>query len=396
MLLKDTGKKLALEGVPYYLAVLSASKRFSSKQFKKIISCKSLRFATPQEVHEKTGCLPGAVPPFGKVFGVPVWVDRSLSKQDSINFNAGLRTHSISMSYEDYFKAEEPTFHVFTDEEIELGDLPEIKVAEKKDNREAKKAERLAARQNKVAAQVEEAKKDPNDPSAHLFGERELNRSQCNPEDRFTKKYTAIADIDASLDGQEVLVRARLHNTRGKGKLAFLVLRERYSTIQGLVQAEGDISKGMVNYASKVPKESIVEVKAKVSVPPAPVEFCTQKVDLIIQEFWVENKSAPILPFQIDDASRLVTDQAAEAGLGGAEEKKEGEDDKKGAMVLQDIRLNNRIIDLRVPTNQAIFRLQSGVCRLYREFMLDNNFVEIHSPKMIGGASEGGSNVFKF
>lgn len=80
MVLKDTGKKLALDGVPFYLAVLSASKRFNSKAFKKIINCKSLRFATPEEVFQTTGCLPGAVPPFGKIFGVPVWVDRSLSK----------------------------------------------------------------------------------------------------------------------------------------------------------------------------------------------------------------------------------------------------------------------------------------------------------------------------
>merc|ERR1712086_304929 len=74
---------------------------------------------------------------------------------------------------------------------------------------------------------------------------------------------------------------------------------------------------------------------------------------------------------------------------------KEGEKGaKKGAVVKQDIRLNNRIIDLRVPTNQAIFKLQSGVCRLYREFMLKNGFMEIHTPKLIGGASEGGANVF--
>ena len=65
-------------------------------------------------------------------------------------------------------------------------------------------------------------------------------------------------------------------------------------------------------------------------------------------------------------------------------------------VVKQDVRLNNRIIDLRVPTNQAIFRLQSGVCQIYREFMYDNGFVEIHTPKLIAGASEGGANVFKF
>ena len=47
MLIKDTGKKLTNEGVQYYLAVLSASTRFNSKQFKKVINCKSIRFATP-------------------------------------------------------------------------------------------------------------------------------------------------------------------------------------------------------------------------------------------------------------------------------------------------------------------------------------------------------------
>ena len=80
MLIKDSGKTLTLEGLPYYLAVLSAASRFSSKHFKKIINCKNMRFATPQEVFETTGCLPGAVPPFGKMFGCKVFVDRSLSK----------------------------------------------------------------------------------------------------------------------------------------------------------------------------------------------------------------------------------------------------------------------------------------------------------------------------
>ena len=95
-----------------------------------------------------TGQLNGAVSPFGSIFNVPVWVDRSLSKQENINFNAGLRTHSISMTYADYFKAEQPTWHVFTDEEIALGDLPvEDRKAEPKINdREAAKAARLAAR----------------------------------------------------------------------------------------------------------------------------------------------------------------------------------------------------------------------------------------------------------
>jgi len=96
--------------------------------------------------------LVGAVPPFGKIFGLPVYVDRSLTKQENINFNAGLRTKSIQITYADYIKAESEAKHnVFTDEEIELGDLP---AEEKKEAasggaeaREAAKAARLAKRQ---------------------------------------------------------------------------------------------------------------------------------------------------------------------------------------------------------------------------------------------------------
>merc|ERR1712166_826532 len=90
----------------------------------------------------------------------------------------------------------------------------------------------------------------------------------------------------------------------------------------------------------------------------------------------------------------------ADEGLGGGDKedkKEEGkETETKSSMVYQDTRLNNRVIDLRVPTNQAIFKIQAGVCKLFREFMDQRGFMEIHSPKMIGGASEGGANIFRF
>lgn len=62
--------------------------------------------------------------------------------------------------------------------------------------------------------------------------------------------------------------------------------------------------------------------------------------------------------------------------------------------VNQDTRLDNRVLDLRTPANQAIFRLEAGVCRLFRETLTKAGFVEIHTPKIIPAASEGGANVF--
>lgn len=103
----------------------------------------------------------------------------------------------------------------------------------------------------------------------------ELNRSQGDPELRFTKVLTPVASIDASSEGKEVIVRGRLHNSRQSGNLCFIVIRQQYSTIQAVLQKSEVISKGMVTYAGKVSKESIIEVKAKVMKPGKPVETCS-------------------------------------------------------------------------------------------------------------------------
>lgn len=61
----------------------------------------------------------------------------------------------------------------------------------------------------------------------------------------------------------------------------------------------------------------------------------------------------------------------------------------------QNTRLDNRILDLRVPANQAIMRISAGICKYFRRFLEDRDFVEIHSPKLLGGTSEGGAEVFR-
>lgn len=54
-----------------------------------------------------------------------------------------------------------------------------------------------------------------------------------------------------------------------------------------------------------------------------------------------------------------------------------------------------RVLDLRTPTSQAIFKLQAGVCELFRKALSKRDFIEIHTPKIISAASEGGANVFE-
>ena len=109
-----------------------------------------------------------------------------------------------------------------------------------------------------------------------------------------------------------------------------------------------------------IPKESIVDVQAQVKKSPEKIEGCTQKdVELHVKQIWVVSQSEPVLPLQIDDASRKVT-----------EEDEEGLNIK----VNQDTRLDNRILDLRTPTNQAIFRLEGTIPFSFDLFDLTNYF----------------------
>ena len=60
-----------------------------------------------------------------------------------------------------------------------------------------------------------------------------------------------------------------------------------------------------------------------------------------------------------------------------------------------DCRMDYRWIDLRRDANHLMLRLQTTLTGAMREFLLSKNFVEIHTPKLIGAASESGSDVFE-
>lgn len=60
-----------------------------------------------------------------------------------------------------------------------------------------------------------------------------------------------------------------------------------------------------------------------------------------------------------------------------------------------DLRLDYRWIDLRTERNQLIFKAQTVFAKAMREFLLERNFLEIHTPKLIAAASESGADVFE-
>ena len=91
----------------------------------------------------------------------------------------------------------------------------------------------------------------------------------------------------------------------------------------------------------RISKESIVDVQATVKESPITIEACTQnKVELSVKQLWVTSESEPQLPLQIEDAGRKDTEEDEKDGL--------------SIRVNQDTRLDNRVLDLRTPTNQVL------------------------------------------
>ena len=261
--------------------------------------------------------------------------------------------------------------------------------------------------------------KDESDTLKDKYGVLPFNMSQFDPELRFTNKRYSISEITPELAEKTIKIRARLQRSRIKGKGGFVVLRDGFHTLQGVVFTGADVSIQMLKFIGIIPIESIIEVEGVLKKVEKPVESCTQQdVELSINSVFLVVDSVNILPFQLEYANRKGSpDDEEDTGNQEKEEakveteekknekdkkedkkkkKKEEDGKKKEITVSLKTRLDNRVLDLRVSANQAIFRLQSGVGQLFREFLYKNNFIEIHTPKLIAGSSEGGANVFKF
>lgn len=267
-----------------------------------------------------------------------------------------------------------------------------------KDKREAKAAAK-AEKEAKKKAQQEERKRREEEKVARLaglgqdnFGDAPLVQSKAVTD----KVWTPIEELKPALAGQTVLVRGHLQTARAVGKGVFVLVRSSLYSFQGVVfeSKDGAIGQAMIKYIAGLPAESVVDVKGTVTVPDQPVEGASQKmVEIQMTELHCIVKARLALPFQMEDACRRET--GLETAVGEYHEEDGATEDEDGIIrVGQKIRLDYRWLDLRTPANQAIFRIESMVGCLFRECLMKKGFIEIHTPKLIGGASEGGSDVF--
>lgn len=265
----------------------------------------------------------------------------------------------------------------------ELKKIKEEKKKQAKLEKEAKKAEKAVKPVPKESVTVPINKTD--EPYA------DIEMIQSLTHQLFT--FTEVIELDESFIGKVVRVRARVHTSRVQGNLAFVILRKGFSSIQALAFKSEHVSKDMIKFIEHVPRESIVDIVGEITKSKEEISACSQKtIELQIQKFYVLSRSEET-PFLLEDASRKLEEGEDEEAV--IEEKPEVEEktDKLPVVSLTK-RLDHRTLDLRVPAHVATFRIQSEISNLFREYLRTQGFVEIHSPKILGGSSEGGSEVF--
>jgi len=200
------------------------------------------------------------------------------------------------------------------------------------------------------------------------------------------RKWTEIHELTSEFadkhNEEEVLIRARVDTCRAKGNMGFLKLRYGYDSVQGLILAKdiGEYGKAMVKYAGSLSLESLVDIKGKVVKAQCPITSCSMSnVEIVVSEIYCITSAPERLAFYLKDANQPETDDAPEDAI----------------KVELPTRLDNRILDLRTEASRAIFQIKSEVSQLFREYLRSVGFMEIHTPKLLGGSSEGGANVFK-
>ena len=260
------------------------------------------------------------------------------------------------------------------------------KNALKKAAKEKEKAEKAAKRAEQEKQEREKA--EANDTAKHLYGKIEGGLV----DQKTAPLLTSFRDLSPKFEGKEITIRARVHNARAQSaKLAFLDLRQRTENVQAVI-AEGEgtqISRQMVKWVGSLNRESIVLVTGLVKTPKDPVHSATiSNLELHIGKVFVVSEGPVQLPMQVKDAMHPPPV--------GEEENTEAEVDSQGApIVTLATRLNNRVLSLRTPTDQAIFHINGAVCELFREHCLKNGFQELQTPKIAGAATEGGAGVFE-
>lgn len=163
--------------------------------------------------------------------------------------------------------------------------------------------------------------------------------------------------------GSEVKIQGWVKAIRDQKKMQFLIVRDHTGVVQATAQRSPE--KAALNEAiSSLTRESTVTIVGTVVENPV---VKAGGIEVLTRELTVNSRADDLLPLDPFGATEVSSD----------------------------VRLNWRFLDLRRPENLLIVRVQTRVEQAMREYWLREGFVEIHTPKLMGSASESGAELFQ-
>lgn len=175
------------------------------------------------------------------------------------------------------------------------------------------------------------------------------------------KETLEIGEILAGdYEGRVIKVNGAVHTIRNMGDVAFIVLRKR----EGLIQCV--FEEGVTEFELKDLKEAAtVELEGVLKIE----DRAPNGVELRLQKITVLSEPTEAMPLAI---GKWKLNTSLEA------------------------KLNNRAVSLRNIKERAKFKIQEGLVKGFREFLSEEGFTEIHTPKIGAKGAEGGANLFRF
>lgn len=165
--------------------------------------------------------------------------------------------------------------------------------------------------------------------------------------------------LTESEEGQEICVNGAIHKIRDMGDVAFIILRKREGLVQTVYEA------GLTDIPLKeLAEEMAVEVKGIVAAE----ERAPHGFELRLRTVRILSRPSETMPVAVNKW-------------------------KMNASL--ETKLDLRPLTLRNIRERARFRIQEGIVRGFRDFLHDQGFTEIHSPKIGARGAEGGANLFR-
>ena len=168
-----------------------------------------------------------------------------------------------------------------------------------------------------------------------------------------------IYELSGLEDGKRVDIAGWVQDIRKLKNVAFLMVRDNTGIIQSTLKLDNESTRQMIN---ELTRESVIKLTGILNKhSPAKGGMEVQTIDLSLL-----NRSLTPLPLGIADP--------VEADF--------------------DTRFNNRFLDLRKPERLQIFHVESELLWGIRKFLNSEHFVEVHTPKIVAAATEGGADLF--